>query len=447
MDAVSWSPRAPTLRDIRRRCRQGGSMKGVKFLAKGFLEAVVPPAKGESFLWSSELPGWGLRVSQTGKRSWIVQCRIDGQSRRTTIGDVRLKSPIEARDRARAILAAAEDNRDLLLEEEAAAVAEKERRDFAEQRTIGKLVDLYLVEPSVRSKRSFGEIERYLVRVWADVHQDSAETVTRDRLGEVLEAIAIERGETTANRARTALSTMFTWALTRGWPDPADPTRRLRLRREASPTMYLHTWDEGSRDRALDLAELGLVWNATAEVGEPMETIVRLLILTGCRKNEIAELRWSEVDLDKALISLPASRTKNKRPHLVPLPPVAVRMLQAVPRTSSTLIFPSIGWSHAKQRLDEAIKQARDGQPLPAFTLHDIRRSVVTGLHEHRLGDPHLIEAIVNHVGGQRGGVAGVYDKSERLADRRRALERWARLILRAAGDREAETAKVVNLR
>jgi hypothetical protein len=268
MDAVFWPQRAPTLRDVKRACRKGGSMKGVKFLAKGFLDAVVPPARGESFLWSSELPGWGLRVSSTGKRSWIVQARIGGQSRRTTIGDVRLKTPIQARDRARAILAAAEDNRDLLADEAAAEAAAKERKEMAEERAIGKLARYYLADPVTRAKRSYGDIEHYLLTVWREVGGDSAETVDRDRLGHVLEGIALTRGKPTGNRARSQLSALFDWALVRGWPDPADPTRRLKLRREANPTRYLHKWPETSRDRVLELQELGAVWRLAPKVTE-----------------------------------------------------------------------------------------------------------------------------------------------------------------------------------
>jgi integrase len=137
------------------------------------------------------------------------------------------------------------------------------------------------------------------------------------------------------------------------------------------------------------------------------------------------------------VIRLPGARTKNKRAHVVPLAPAAVAILQAVPRISDQLVFVGIGsWSWPKTRLDELVKL---GQP---WVLHDIRRSVATGLREHVGADPHLVELIINHVSGTRGGVAGIYDRSERLAERRRALERWAELVTG-----ETAGAEVVRLR
>ena len=149
--------------------------------------------------------------------------------------------------------------------------------------------------------------------------------------------------------------------MTRGWPDPSDPTRRVRLSREANPCQYLHRWPEKSRDRVLDLIELGAVWRLAPEAGQPFGDIVRLLILTGCRKNEVGELRWREIDFDKAAINLPRHRTKNGRPHAIPLPPRAVEILRAQPETSSPLVFGSFAWSRAKSKLDALLAAEREG--------------------------------------------------------------------------------------
>jgi integrase len=219
---------------------------------------------------------------------------------------------------------------------------------------------------------------------------------------------------------------MFVWAIEHG-----------RLRREASPTRHLPKWQERSRDRALSPLELGKVWRAAPKVHETFGHIARLLILTGCRKSEIAGLRWSEIDFDQAMIRLPGSRTKNSRPHSVPLAPAVVEILEAAPRTSDLLVFTGFAsWSHVKKALDAMVPLS------PPYVLHDIRRSVATGLREHVGADTHLVELILNHVGGTRGGVAGTYDRSERLAERRRALERWAELITG-----EGAGAEVVQLR
>jgi integrase len=189
----------------------------------------------------------------------------------------------------------------------------------------------------------------------------------------------------------------------------------------------------------LDLEELAAVWQAAGEVGEPARSIVRLLILTGCRRSEIAGLQWPEVDLDKALVTIPGSRTKNRRTLMVPLSAPAVAILEGVRRFSDVLVFPSIGWGHAKAALDAKAE-------LPHWTIHDIRRSCRSLWieEEHGLGfDVHLCELMLGHA---LPGIIGTYDRATRLPERRRALERWADLVLRAAGE-AAGDGKVVQLR
>jgi integrase len=405
---------------IRLLCSLGRNMR-IKF-TKANIEALEPPPKGEIFCWCEDKPGWGVRILASGRKSWIVQFRdAGGRSKRHTIGDLRIVPITMAESRAAELLSHAKLGRDLLSEEK----ARRERKSADAKKSVGAMVAAYLSEPEVRRRRSFPETKRYLEAVWKPIHADSAETVDREQLTPELRKLASERGEVTANRARAALSSMFVFAITHGW-----------LRRASNPCTYLPKWEETSRERVLSLAELGAIWRAAPEVNETFGSILRLLALTGCRRSEIAELRWSEVDLDKALISLPGSRTKNKRPHVVPLAPAAVEVLEATLRVNDTLTFVGFGgWSWAKKALDAKVA-------LPHWTIHDIRRSVATGLREHLAVDTHLAELIINHAGGSRGGVAGVYDRSERLAERRRALERWAELVTGEGAD-----AKIMNLR
>jgi integrase len=416
-------PAGPGKHRIRVLCSMGANMR-IRF-TKANIEALEPPPKGEIFAWDEGKPGFGVRILASGRKSWIVQFRdASGKSRRHTIGDLRIVPITMAEARASELLSHAKLGRDLLGEER----ARRERKATDAKRSVGALVSAYLSEPEVRRRRSFPEIRRYLEAVWKPIHADSAETIDREQLTPALRTIAAARGEVTANRARAALSSMFVFAITHGW-----------LKRSTNPCQFLPKWAETSRERVLSLEELGAIWRAAPEVKEQFGQIIRLLALTGCRRSEIAELRWSEVDLDKAVISLPGSRTKNKRPHVIPLAPAAVEVLEAVPRISDTLVFFNFGWSRAKVALDAKVE-------LPPWVIHDIRRSVATGLREHPGVDSHLAELIINHAGGTRGGVAGTYDRSERLADRMRALERWADLVLRAAGE-PVGGAKIVNLR
>ena len=158
--------------------------------------------------------------------------------------------------------------------------------------------------------------------------------------------------------------------------------------------------------------------------------IVRLLILTGQRKSEIADLKWSEIDFDKRQIHLSAARTKNGREHIVPLSNEAMRILKAMPVVAGReYVFGEgrrgfQGWSKSKWLIGTKLPA-----DMPPWTLHDIRRSVITHLCEHGIAEPHIAEAIANHVSGHRAGVAGVYNRAAYAAEKREALERWGERV------------------
>jgi integrase len=414
-------PAGPGRHRIRVLCAMGSNMK-IKF-TKDNIEALEAPPKGEIFAWCSTLPGWGVRILASGRKSWVTQFRVGGVSKRHTIGDLRVVSITLAEQRAREILSNAKLGKDIL----AAEAEARTKRSRDAEKSIKAMIDAYLAEDAVRRRRSYPETKRYLSMHWKPVHGLSAETVSRHDLIPVLRGIATERGTVSANRARTALSGLFAWAIEHG-----------QLMRDITPTLHLPKWEEKARERVLDMDELAAVWRAAGEVGEPIGSIVRLLVLTGCRRSEIAGLMWSEVDLDKALITIPGSRTKNKRALTVPLSAPAVAILQGVRRFSDRIVFPSIGWGHAKAALDDKLE-------LPHWTIHDIRRSCRTHWidGEHGLGlDVHLCELMLGHT---LPGVIGVYDRAARLVERRKALESWAAVVLEAAGE-VVEDATVVRI-
>jgi integrase len=180
------------------------------------------------------------------------------------------------------------------------------------------------------------------------------------------------------------------------------------------------------RDRVLTETEIVRFWHACDKVGEPIGQVLKLLLLTGCRRTELAGMRRHELGDDGTFV-IPSSRTKNKRPHVVPLPPLARTIIASVKPVASPVGYvfttsgksPVGGWSTIKNKLDAAM-----GNP-PAWRLHDLRRTFVTGLADLGIR-PDVIEMAVNHASGLRGGIAGVYNKSELLPERRAALERWA---------------------
>jgi integrase len=211
-----------------------------------------------------------------------------------------------------------------------------------------------------------------------------------------------------------------------------------------------------ARERTLSGDELRAVWNATEGLGD-FNTVVRLLLLTGQRREEVAAMTWDEVDEAKALWSIPGQRTKNHRSHDVPLSEQALAIVQNIPRRAGrALLFGErnggfSGWSQAKRRLDEKIalrraKAAGIQKPdakalqqlaLKPWRLHDLRRTVVTGMAEIGI-QPHVIEAVVNHISGHKAGIAGVYNRATYAAEKRQALARWGEWVVGTVTARES---------
>ena len=193
---------------------------------------------------------------------------------------------------------------------------------------------------------------------------------------------------------------------------------------------------EVQRERTLSLGELRRVWLAAGDDG--YGRIVRLLILTGQRRNEVGGMAEAELNRDTAMWVLPAARSKNGREHEIPLAPLALKII-GEPRTGKTHAFGRgragfSGWSKSKERLDQRI--AATGAEMKPWVLHDLRRSLVTLMNEHGIAQPHVIEAITNHLGGiGKASVAGVYNRAVYRAEKRLALNAWADLIADLIGD------------
>ena len=199
---------------------------------------------------------------------------------------------------------------------------------------------------------------------------------------------------------------------------------------ETNPVVGTNRGEERPRERVLNPDELRLIWNHLYD--NNFGAIVRLLMLTGQRAGEIAGLRWSEIHDD--VIKLPGERTKNHRPHTIPLPQAARDILAKQPRRAGRdLIFGLAtgqynGWSYSMAALNKRIAEAAQ-RSLLHWTPHDLRRTFAT--HAAEIGiQPHIVVAILNHVSGHKGGVAGIYNKATYEPEKRTALDRWAAHLL-----------------
>jgi integrase len=348
--------------------------------------------------------------------------KIGNQNRRVTLGSLAALTPACARDTAAEMHAMVRLGRD--------PAGDKAENRIRAAETMGAVTQSYLTYQSGHLRpRSYRELERHLLRYSKPLHGLQLRKIDRRSIAGRIAEVA-SNGAATANRVRASLSALFAWAMRQGLTD-------------ANPVTGTNRQPEQSRTRTLTDAELKIIWEAPGS--DDYSTIIRLLILTGQRRDEIGSLCWSEVTDDQ--IALPPERTKNARGHRIPIVP-AVRAILDGRERNGVYVFgrhpqkPFSGWGVSKAALDRRIKAA--GHQLEGWRLHDLRRSLSTAMHEQLGVAPHIVEAVLNHVSGHRAGVAGVYNRSTYEREVRIALTRWTDHVLAVV---EGKARKVIPLR
>lgn len=364
-----------------------------------------PPDKNEIAVFDDDLPGFGVRAYISGRNVYFVKYEHQGKQRKITLGKVVRGMLASQRKRAGEVLARARLGQD--------TSAERQVAKAKQTATLGELIPRYLdaCEPS-HKPRTFIEKKRHLLHHWSGLHALNIEDVTRRGIVVEIDRIADTSGPIAADRAKASLSAFFAWCVGRNYVD-ANPVGNISKR-----------GTNGSRDRVLSEGDLVQIWQACGDDWE-YGRIVRLLILTGQRREEIGGLMWPEVNFDKSRIELPPSRTKNKQHHLIPLSAEALTILKAIPKWAGRdLVFGSgaggySGWSNSKHALDARLPGTA------AWRLHDLRRTFVTMISEQGFAPPHVVEALVNHISGHKAGVAGVYNRATYAAEKRQAMDLW----------------------
>jgi integrase len=390
--------------------------------------------QAEKTFFDDDLPGFGVRVRTGGSRVYVVQYKVGARHRRITLGAVGSLDLGKARSTAKDLLAAVRLGRDPAGEKIEA------RQQAAE--TFGALLPRYLARQRAKLKpRSYLETERHLLTHAKPLHSRAVKAIDRRTIAARLAEIAETSGPCAANRVRASLGTYFMWLAREGLIET-----NVVLNTNRAP-------ENGARSRVLANDELRDIWRALRD--DRYGSIVRLLMLTSARRDEIGNLCWSAIDLDTALAVLPPERTKNRRQHEIPLSPPALAILQAQPRRSSPdgslrdSIF-SIGegcgfqgWSKCKAELDARVLGARETAgkpPIAEWRLHDLRRTASTVMHD-RLGiAPHYVEAVLGHVSGHKSGVAGTYNYARYEVEKRNALVRWAEYLTAVIEGRDQKT-------
>ena len=420
-----------------------------RHLTARFVENAKPEhGKPQTDYFDTALPAFGLRVGKTRKTYFVMVRTLKAGAwklARVSLGTTVELTLAEARQKAREALERAQKGESPKPRAEHRAELEARSRDtFAVVRE--QFLERYIGRQQRRpAPRTLAEMRRALssdvLADWAD--RPIADITERDII-EALDALTARGAETMANRLLAYLRLLFKWSRSRRII-ATDPSGDV-----AKPGA------ERSRSRVLTLDELRVLWQATVPTanhrGDLFGPIIRALLLTGQRKTEVGAMRWSEIDGDTW--TLPPERTKNHRPHVVPLsqPMLAIldarRAEQAAIGIKTPFVFATSGqplpdgtrsdpkpfaqWSRAKARIDARA-------PLPApWRLHDLRRAMVTHCADKLHIAPHVIEATVNHVSGAKGGVAGIYNKAQYLDERRTAMDAWAGFLLHVVGEDEA---------
>jgi integrase len=370
------------------------------------IEGLECPAKRKDMLvFDDEQRGLGVRVTAGGGKSYLVQYRRAGQKRRVPLGSCSAISLASAREAVRALMGDVSKGRDPAGERKAAALEAKRQA-----LTLGTLIEHWEKLHLAGKRPNYATAATATLRRVFAKHLDApAGSLDRAAVVRVLDGLAKDGKAAMAGAAARYGGALFGWTVKRGTV-ASNPFERVPV----APTVR--------RDRVLSDDEIRRVWRATEGPGA-FNAIVRALLLTGQRREEVSGLKSSELDPGLSVWTLPGARSKNSRPHIIPISAQMETLLRAQACVSGTdLVFPGersifSGWSKSKARLDR-----RSG--VSGWTLHDLRRTAATGMAELGIA-PHVIEAVLNHASGHKAGVAGIYNQARYASEMRRALNLW----------------------
>lgn len=385
-----------------------------------------PLGKKDALVFDDEQAGLGVRVTASGGKSYLAQYTHAGSKRRIALGSCSAISLASAREATRSILGDVAKGRDPAADRKAAA-HEAQRKAAHEALTLDALLEQWqTLRLADRRERYATEAVRAIRIAFAERLGEPAANLDRASVVRVLDGLTKDGKPAAASRTGAYGRACYHWAIKRG-SLASNPFENLPL----APTVR--------RDRVLTDGELRAIWHATAGPG-PFNAIVRMLILTGQRRDEVAAMTWEEIAPDLSAWTIPGRRAKNGVSHVVPLSPKAQAIIRKAPRLTQggdepELVFAGLrgtfsGFSKSKAALDKA-------SGVPGWTLHDLRRTLATGLQ--KLGVRlEVTEAVLNHVSGSRAGIVGVYQRHTWAEEKRAALNAWGDHVAAIVEGRDA---------
>ncbi len=389
------------------------------------LEAVKPPKSGRVESWDEDVRGLGLRVSASGRKTWVLMYRVRGDKRlrRATLGTYPTLTLADARDQARADLRAATKGRDPASERKAERQAE----------TFGELAEEYIERYAKKRKRSWFKDRQALDRdLLPRFRHRKAAGITRREVITLLEEIADRGAPVGANRTLEIIRRIYNWGIEQEIVT-VNPCQRI-----SKPGA------EQKRDRVLSDAEIRAVWIALEGETPRMRDLFRLRLLTAQRPGEVSRMRWEDIDMGSGWWTIPPEFSKNGLSHRVPLSPPAMDILRQIEchGNNAGWVVPSPTGKGPLRAVWRAMRNIRE-QSGVEFRPHDLRRTVATRM----TGDLGIARLTVSKVLGHiETGVIGVYDRATYDREKRQALDAWGRRLEEIISDMPATVNVVVPL-
>jgi len=389
------------------------------------LEAVKPPKSGRVECWDEDVRGLGLRVSASGRKTWVLMYRVRGDKRlrRATLGTYPILTLADARDQARADLRAAAKGRDPASERKAERQAE----------TFGELAEEYIERYAKKRKRSWFKDRQALDRdLLPRFRHRKAAGITRREVITLLEEIADRGAPVGANRTLEIIRRIYNWGIEQEIVT-VNPCQRI-----SKPGA------ERKRDRVLSDDEIRAVWTALEAETPRMRDLFRLRFLTAQRPGEVSRMRWEDIDMDSGWWTIPPEFSKNGLSHRVPLSPPAMETLRQTEGYGNNAgwVVPSPTGKGPLRAVWRAMRNIRE-QSGVEFRPHDLRRTAATRM----TGDLGIARLTVSKVLGHiETGVIGVYDRATYDREKRQALDAWGRRLEEIISDMPATVNVVVPL-
>lgn len=432
--------------------------KKLKTLTDLSIENFKPPKdKAQEDHWDRSIGGFSVRVGAKGTKAYTVLTKLkqaDGtrKNKRYTLGRYPVMTLEQARKKATKYIQLAQAGQDPQKIEEAEArekAAEERKEKEKSQNTFAARRKQFIETGKKRGMKSTGKpwgkktliTNKWAIKKCSELDGlllgDITRSAIQDLIDDVEESIdsndkEYQTGAATAHKVHEVLSSMLSWCFRRGYID-------------LSPCQGIEVPEKRARERVLKDNETKAIWDALEADRSTIADAMMMLILTGQRRSEIAMMAWDEIDFEKATLEIDGSRTKNDKPHLIPLAPAVVEIIERQKRPGKYVFStngktPVSGFGRVKDRIAEAAG-------VEDWRIHDFRRTMVTGMNEMEIA-PHVVEAVVNHLSGEaKRGVAGVYNKAQYIGAREHALKAWAGQIERIISGKAKVKSNTVELR